>query len=942
MSRESSELDDELPPLEHGDAMSLTDNDARHVYTPPPRIAARLSAGNRRRSSAASSRRNSLSSTKSSASSVRTAFRAGQNTHVAQHLRRASIIDTRKARLAQRAAHVEEVRLRAALSKAERISTTQERTLAAQQARENHLAKVAEKCAEEVNHAKRVAEETKERKAAEEQRVRLQMQEKHAEAERRALEFKRSSRKPRATSIPSTSSKKSIDSLDSLLKIELSVEVASVRIQRAWKQRKRRFLVKEFVDLDLSIDRVRNMDFMAASALLADTKVIASASRILIFYGLNVDERDDKTFVRRFLSAYMILGHPTDIFTKQGQQEQNLIEMAKELLISFEAAIAHSSTTRNASAPATALETLSQAHASYLSAFAAWRTRDASVLIGTMVDQFVALDSIWQTVKDDTRGEVANDYREGIRNQQVILLSKIKKLAGPEEGNLLIKNAIRESRRTRTRQRPKGDSRPRPIAGPEAGSSGPNSATAAQTFNNDDGATQQTQESLEIGELSRIFSVVPPNRVLVHELQLDPTFKIEVSPHSDVRNALNREVCDRMRTAVHEGNGDIWTLAVAENISKRLLKLLKPGNSMHRLLSEVLDIDHIRRQCEQGVFSYDKFFGFMADLLPRLCAPIRDQEVQALATVLKTEGDEVDTMIEKLFGLLHTIDIMSLDYTNYMVQQAAPTLVREAEGYEQRMFAQDIESGAVTLDRTKRWWRHATVSILTDQGAHQDPSSVDFRRIYARGLVDLAIGLGPLRAEDVPETLTLDVNRFVTIRTEILRITAVGAILLTAKNLLKRDVRSQWKPEAKRIMDSIKAASNFDNSDGNLSMRIGAIVETSHAMPQSSREQLASVIKRFLAECRAARLSDPVLKLLFQRLKMHVFARVAAVTSQERVRVASTASEGLAGIGLSEFIGQVGDVSTLLGKVTEVDMKAHRTWYRQVEDELARMGEVEA
>ncbi|KAG8413541.1 hypothetical protein J3459_015285 [Metarhizium acridum] len=86
-----------------------------------------------------------------------------------QHLRRASFLEDRRARLADRAAHAEKVRHRAALAKAAPRGPTasEERALAAQQARERNLAEIVANCAEEVRKAKQVAELTKERREQE-------------------------------------------------------------------------------------------------------------------------------------------------------------------------------------------------------------------------------------------------------------------------------------------------------------------------------------------------------------------------------------------------------------------------------------------------------------------------------------------------------------------------------------------------------------------------------------------------------------------------------------------------------------------------------------------------------------------------------------------------------------------------------------------------------
>jgi len=107
------------------DLITEESNETR-IHTPPARIAARFyrPTNNRRKSSAASSRRNSISSAHSHQSLNSSRHGGPQSSYIAQHLRRASIIEDRKARLADRAAHAEKVRLRAALAKAAPRSTT--------------------------------------------------------------------------------------------------------------------------------------------------------------------------------------------------------------------------------------------------------------------------------------------------------------------------------------------------------------------------------------------------------------------------------------------------------------------------------------------------------------------------------------------------------------------------------------------------------------------------------------------------------------------------------------------------------------------------------------------------------------------------------------------------------------------------------------------------
>jgi len=952
---------DDIP--EEAEDMNLSDaNDTSspQAWNPPPRLAARFcrqsSASTRRKSSAASSRRNSISSTHSHQSNRSYhGGRSSQSNQVAQHLRRASIIESRKARLAERAAHAEQVRLRAALAKraTTRSSNSEERALAAQQAREKHLAQVAAACAEEVKRAKKVAEDMKERKAADEKRYRIEVEERLAEAEKRRAEYKRVShlRRPRTGSAAAMEIKKTVVQVV----LGLDDDTAAKRIQKAWRIKRRKQMFEAFFELGLTIDRVRETSFEEMGLLLNEEQVLSTTLRLLQL--LHLQHEEDRptmqTGTRNFLSAYLILGRPAEVLSsKDGDQEKDLINKAKDLMIGFESLLMKAMASKIYAIDPTLQENLAMYHSAYLTAFTDWKARDASALIEGMVGSFVSLDAIWQSVKDDTDGEVASDYKEGIRENQVILLSKIRKLAGPDRASMLIKKAIRESRKAKAaRRKPVGDLRPRVAVetsmdeGSATGSDQTVSATTAATSHIQQPAA--TPNGLQASALTRLFSTVPPNRILVHELAIDKEYRINTEPNSELRDAINREVCDGMRKGFEQGEGNQWTVAMAENVRGKLLRLLKQGNSMYTLIGETLDPEFIRRQCAQGVFSYERFFSFMASILPKLCAPFRDEAVKALCDELQEFGS-LESMIEKLFKLLHVIDLLSLDYSNFLLMGAAPKLIEESAGYEQRMFANDLGAGTITLHKTKCWWRNASVNILTEADRRDPLHRPTTQKIYAWGLVDLAIAAAPLQDKDVPETLHLDTVRLFDIRGDAVRITTIGAILLTAKNLLKRDVRSQWKAEATRMWDALKSAGYSNNEDDSsngssstMAKKILSVIESSRPLPTATKDTLTSTIGRLLQQAEAGRLTDPVMKVLFQRLKTHILNRLSASSSGERVRAASTATEGLASSGLAEFVGQVGEIVEVLTRVSEVDRKAHGMWYEQISLEAEGMGERE-
>ncbi|KAF2418765.1 hypothetical protein EJ08DRAFT_666080 [Tothia fuscella] len=936
---------DDIP--EEAEDLTVSD-DTGHEYAPPARIAARFyrPSASRRKSSAASSRRNSLTSNHSQLSN--SSYRAAcKSNHVAQYLRRASIIESRKARLAAREAHAEQVRLRAALAKsAPRGSNSEERALAAQQAREKHLALVASTCAEEVRRAKKKAEEMREKRAADEERYRVEMEEKHAEVERRRMEYKRTTRRPRTASTPPGADvKKSV--IDATSKLD--EDAAARLIQIAWKTQRRKRMLDAFNGLGLSIDQVHDTSFEDVSSKLLDENVLAITTRVLELYNLYQNDESASatptlTPTRNFLTAYLILGHPAQVFNKDGAQESDLITKAKDLVLSFETALSKSTIENRYTPPPTPLESLHLTHTAYLTAFNDWKAQDASTLISMMVGSFVNLDSIWQSVKDDTDGEVNSDYRDGIRDNQITIYSKLRRLAGRDRADALIRKAIRESRRSIMRKKPAGDVRPRVAPENVAIHPEPNDPSAPLTVAPDIGSHIATalpeSEADQSRAITRLFSVMPDNRTLTHELAINKDYRVGSDSGANTRDEIYRKVCDKMLEAFRKDEKDaaVWTASVAENIRAKLLHLVgkpSPSNTTRNMITEILDPELIGRQCAQGSFSYQTFFSFMAGLLPKLCAPFRDEEVKVLCQDMQHYGN-VEEMIEKVFKLLHMIDLFSLDYSNFLLTAVAPKLIQEAPGYEQRMFAKDLDEGVITLQKTKRWWKNANVNVVTEIDRRDPTSSPTVQKIYARGLVDLAIASTHLKDTEVPETLQLDIKRLTQIRADAVRITIIGSILLTAKNILKRDVRSQWKPEATQMWEVLKAG--YGKEDDTVPINMCSIIERARPMPPNVKSSVQSYIARILPQGDTGRFIDPVVKVLFQRLKTHIFNRISASSSGERVRVATTAGEGLASNGLPEFISQVGEMVDTLNKLSDVDRRAHGVWYEQVAKECEAMG----
>jgi hypothetical protein len=445
------------------------------------------------------------------------------------------------------------------------------------------------------------------------------------------------------------------------------------------------------------------------------------------------------------------------------------------------------------------------------------------------------------------------------------------------------------------------------------------------------------------------MSPLPNNRVLVHELALDHKFRMDITTGETGRwrAQIADAIFGEMRKDMEAGQGEKWIAFVVNSSQKRLCKLLAPGNPLATLIAEALDPAVVARDVANKTFTFDRLFEFMHTIIPRLCAPFRDAEIKRLL------ADQSGDLIDRIARLMYILDLLSIDYANYVLHLSAPKLIEEAPAYEQRQFAQDLARRSFTLRKTLCWWIAARDKLIAEmsrrdvEGVHLPAHRPTREKIYLTALTDLAISPAATFPEALcPETLHLDYARLFRLRHDTLRITIIGAVLLTAKNLLKRDVRQHWKAEAAKLWDLLAGPAAY--SDPQTPSNMLSVVEASHALPGPTKTHLSAAVQRFLAQAKESATAtgpvagDPVTRLLSGRLRSHVLARLSATSAGERVRVASTASEGLAGVGLPEFVARVGSMVEDVRSLGNVDRAAHGRWYEDIEQRAERRDALEA
>jgi len=936
----------------HDIDMGLSDNDqgSQTYVEPPARLAARFyrKSTARRKSSANSSRRSSLSSIHSHSSAL-SSHGGPHSSHVAQHLRRASIIESRKARLADRAAHAEQVRLRAAAAKAsQRNAYSEEKALAAQAAREKLLADIAARCEEEVRRAKKIAEETKEKKAAELAKLKEEMAEKFAEAARRKSLYQQGLRRPRSGSLAAVEEKKVAPVT---LKRSNRTYAAKV-IQRAWRLHKRRKALAGFTGLQLNLARATELSFEDLTRLLATERTTTITTELLRHLGVLEDVQDETESVRIFLSSYVILAHPVQALSHAGNdpQEQELIQKADSLVECFESCLKKLAACPHAAALASIKEPLDFSFNDFCSTFDAWKSQDLNVLVDIMINSFVNLDLILQATKNDHAGHVADDYLDAVRQEQIKLLARLKRLAGPEEALSRVRLAVRKARKQYASEKQRKELKQVPRAtSPSAeiaSSTQPAPITPPATPRSD--AREQSPKTSSITDsLGQIMTVLPSNREIAHEIQINGTFEVQQRPWTDARKDLMDSLQSSMRNSMQDSGGlatTRWTHAMAVLVREKLINLVSPRHPLYDRIDGFLDPTLITQQCRNGMFSYDAFFETIVRIIAQICSPGRDEAVAAFSS---SKGDT----IERLFELINIIDLMTLDHINFQFRLASQSVAERGHEHEIVSFERDLQDGVHSLERTKHWWTTAKSNLSS--------SSFSGNSIYARGLVDLVFRNAHLEYQDFPETLQLDYIRMLKLRARVFQTIATSSILLTTKIRLRRNRESLWTKDAERLL-----ALDLLSTGGE---RVVSLVSSSHIMPDSTKEGISNFVSRVLPPAVAAAryadiaeqdlqdaihcqsIYDPsrldatrsqsedifteqIASFLLKSLREHVFARLSATGTTERVRMTTSAAEFLARIGMPEFLEEVNRMVTLLEKIRAVDLKAHSRWYDQIAD----------
>ncbi|XP_064599145.1 T-complex protein 11-like protein 1 [Liolophura sinensis] len=271
------------------------------------------------------------------------------------------------------------------------------------------------------------------------------------------------------------------------------------------------------------------------------------------------------------------------------------------------------------------------------------------------------------------------------------------------------------------------------------------------------------------------------NMTLAHEIAVDNDFKLEKyepqaqSVEKRVHDIMHQAFWDLLQEQLNADPPDYTpALNLLGEVKEKLLSLLLPQHVRLRAqIEEVLDMELIKQKMEKDAFDIHYYSGYVIDTMAKLCAPIRDENIQKLRTVT-----EVVPLFKEIFQLL---EMMGMDMANYTIQQMRPYIQQQSVEYERKKFQDLLEvqkqNGRDGLQFTKLWLSRNLKKLQESSSSlgAAAASSITPVTVLNEAYMEL---LNWDDKETFPETLLMDQNRFLELRDKTKRLTLISAVLL--------------------------------------------------------------------------------------------------------------------------------------------------------------------
>lgn len=288
------------------------------------------------------------------------------------------------------------------------------------------------------------------------------------------------------------------------------------------------------------------------------------------------------------------------------------------------------------------------------------------------------------------------------------------------------------------------------------------------------------------------------NMVLAHEIVVNGDFRIK--PVELPEDSLEK----RVKEIVHKAFWDCLSVQLSEDpptydhaiklvgeIKETLLSFLLPGHtSLRNQITEVLDLDLIKQEAENGALDISKLAEFIIGIMGTLCAPARDEEVRKLKDI-----KEIVSLFRAIFSVL---DLMKVDMANFAVSSIRPHLMQQSVEYERKKFQELLEKQPNSLDFVTQWLEEAADDLMKYKnalpaggGAAGSGDGAVPNPVAVQNYAYLKLLKWDHLQRPFPETVLMDQSRFQELQLQLEQLTILGAVLLVTFSMAASGISSQ-------------------------------------------------------------------------------------------------------------------------------------------------------
>lgn len=314
---------------------------------------------------------------------------------------------------------------------------------------------------------------------------------------------------------------------------------------------------------------------------------------------------------------------------------------------------------------------------------------------------------------------------------------------------------------------------------------------------------------------SSIDSIVG-NMALAHEIVMDKNFRIH-EPSADsiegqVKRIVHKAFWDNLEEEMLKDPPNYaHTIKLLAELKETLLSLVLNHTNLKDQVNNVLDLDLISQQSEQGSVDIEGYAAYIIDVMGKICMPARDEDIEKLK--------EVKGLVPLLREIFHVLDLMKLDMANFQLSMFRPELLQRSIGYEQEKFREYLKANPNGLLSTKQWIKRGidNVHVEVNQSKKDDncedldtkdgscgvqsetsvagasglqslrKSPPEILEVVKQSYVGILLGEG---AFPYPETLLMDRHRVAEMRKSTQCLVRVASILVVTLNIVGKHLAS--------------------------------------------------------------------------------------------------------------------------------------------------------